>query len=482
MHRDEFHTPLPENMQGQAIVIPHSGENSGRKLFLESYGCQMNFSDSEIVASILAEHGFTTTRNAYESDVILLNTCAVRDNAEQKIRHRLQEFKHWKKKKPTLVIGVLGCMAERLKEKFLEEEKLVDLVAGPDAYRALPDLIQEVETGQRSINVLLSLEETYADISPVRLTGNGVSAFISIMRGCDNMCTFCVVPFTRGRERSRDPESILQEAKELYEQGYREITLLGQNVDSYLWYGGGPKKEFKNLSPEEQQKAVNFARLMDMTASIAPDLRIRFTTSNPRDMTDEVLHVMAKHPNICRYIHLPVQSGNTQVLERMNRGYSREEYLERVEAIRRILPDCAISTDIIAGFCGETDEEHADTISLMELVKYDYAYMFQYSERPKTLAERRFKDDVPQEVKNRRLQEIIQLQNQLSLESNRRDIGKEFEVLVEGNSKRSDKDVFGRNSQNKVIVFPNRGFAPGTYVKVRVQDCTSATLLGEAIE
>jgi tRNA-2-methylthio-N6-dimethylallyladenosine synthase len=357
--------PLDESRQGEALLLnPEQG--SGKKLYLESYGCQMNFSDSEIVASLLAESGFSTTRNLYESDVILLNTCAIRENAEQRVRTRLRELQHLKKAKPTLVVGVLGCMAERLKDKFLEEEKLVDLVAGPDAYRALPSLIAEVESGQKAVNVLLSLEETYADVSPVRLTGNGISAFISIMRGCDNMCSFCVVPFTRGRERSRDPKSILQEARDLFAAGYREVTLLGQNVDSYLFYGGGPKKEFKALSPEEQSLAVNFAKLLRMVAEISPQLRIRFTTSNPGDMTDAVLESMAAYPNICKYIHLPVQSGSTTVLDRMNRGYSREQYLDRIAAIRRILPDCAISTDIITGFCGETEEDHQETLSLMQ--------------------------------------------------------------------------------------------------------------------
>ena len=370
--------PLDESRQGEALLLnPEQG--SGKKLYLESYGCQMNFSDSEIVASLLAESGFSTTRNLYESDVILLNTCAIRENAEQRVRTRLRELQHLKKAKPTLVVGVLGCMAERLKDKFLEEEKLVDLVAGPDAYRALPALIAEVESGQKAVNVLLSLEETYADVSPVRLTGNGISAFISIMRGCDNMCSFCVVPFTRGRERSRDPKSILQEARDLFAAGYREVTLLGQNVDSYLFYGGGPKKEFKALSPEEQSLAVNFAKLLRMVADISPQLRIRFTTSNPGDMTDAVLESMAAYPNICKYIHLPVQSGSTTVLDRMNRGYSREQYLDRIAAIRRILPDCAISTDIITGFCGETEEDHQETLSLMQEVGYDYAYMFEYS-------------------------------------------------------------------------------------------------------
>lgn len=473
---------IKEELQGQPTVLAQTGEGLGKKVFIESYGCQMNFSDSEIVASIMHENGYHTTGNIYETDVIFVNTCAIRENAEQRVRQRLKEFKALKKHKPHLVVGVLGCMAERLKEKFLEEEKLVDIVVGPDAYRSLPDLVGQVEDGQKAVNVILSLEETYADINPVRLGGNGISAFISIMRGCDNMCSFCVVPFTRGRERSRNPETILQEAKELFEAGYREVTLLGQNVDSYLWYGGGPKKEFKNLTEEEKNNSVNFAELLRRVASISKDLRIRYTTSNPRDMTDEVLEVMAAHPNICRYIHLPVQSGNTAVLERMNRGYSREEYMDRIRAIKKYMPDCAISTDIITGFCGETEEEHAETISLMQEVGFDYAYMFKYSERPNTLAQRKYKDDVPEDVKGRRLQEVIELQTRLSLESNQRDVGKIFEVLVEGPSKKNEAEYYGRNSQNKVIVFPKENAKRGDYVQVKVKECTSATLIGEIVK
>ncbi|MCX7743976.1 MAG: tRNA (N6-isopentenyl adenosine(37)-C2)-methylthiotransferase MiaB [Flavobacteriales bacterium] len=472
---------IREELQGKPTVLAQTGEGLGKKVFIESYGCQMNFSDSEIVASIMHENGYHTTANIYETDVIFINTCAIRENAEQRVRQRLKEFKALKKHKPHLVVGVLGCMAERLKEKFLEEEKLVDIVVGPDAYRSLPDLVGQVEDGQKAVNVILSLEETYADINPVRLGGNGISAFISIMRGCDNMCSFCVVPFTRGRERSRNPESIIQEARELYEAGYREITLLGQNVDSYLWFGGGPKKEFKNLSDEEKKNSVNFAELLSRVASIGKDLRIRYTTSNPRDMTDEVLQVMAAHANICRYIHLPVQSGNTAVLKRMNRGYSREEYLDRIDAIKKYIPDCAISTDIITGFCGETEEEHADTISLMKIVGFDYAYMFKYSERPNTLAQRKYKDDVPDEIKGKRLQEVIDLQTKLSLESNQRDVGKTFEVLVEGPSKKNEAEYYGRNSQNKVIVFPKENTKPGDYVQVKVNACTSATLIGSIV-
>ncbi len=472
---------IEESKQGQPILLNTEIPANAKRLYLESYGCQMNFSDSEIVASIMQENGYYTTNNLYESDVIMLNTCAIREKAEQTVRKRLTEFRKLKKSKPSLIIGVLGCMAERLKEKFLEEEKLVDIVVGPDAYRSLPELVAEVNGGQRAMNVLLSLEETYADISPVRLGGNGITAFISIMRGCDNMCSFCVVPFTRGRERSRNPESILKEAKELFEDGYREVTLLGQNVDSYLWYGGGPKKEFKNFTEEEKYTAVNFAHLLDMVALVNPDLRIRYTTSNPRDMTDEVLQVMAKHENICEYIHLPVQSGNTAVLERMNRGYSREEYFDRIAAIKKYMPDCGLSTDIICGFCGETDEEHEDTKSLMLEVGFDYAYMFNYSERPKTLAERKYSDDVLEEVKTKRLAEVIVIQRKLSLESNQRDVGKTFKVLIEGTSKKSEDDVFGRNSQNKVVVFPKGNFKKGDYAVVKVYECNSATLLGTVV-
>jgi tRNA-2-methylthio-N6-dimethylallyladenosine synthase len=470
-----------EENQGKPTVIASTGGETGKKVFIESYGCQMNFSDSEIVASIMHENGYHTTPNIYESDVVLINTCAIRENAEQRVRKRLTEFKTLKKHKPDLVVGVLGCMAERLKEKFLEEEKLVDVVVGPDAYRSLPELVSRVEDGEKTVNVILSLEETYADINPVRLGGNGISAFISIMRGCDNMCSFCVVPFTRGRERSRNPETILQEARDLFNAGYKEVTLLGQNVDSYIWFGGGAKKEWKNLTEEEKKNSVNFAQLLDSVASIDTSLRVRYTTSNPKDMTDEVLQVMAKHPNICKYIHLPVQSGNSNVLDRMNRGYSREEYMNRIHAIKKYMPDCAISSDIITGFCGETDAEHQDTISLMKEVGFDYAYMFNYSERPNTLAQRKYKDDVPEEMKSKRLQEIIQLQTSLSLASNQQDMGKTFEVLVEGVSKKSDQELYGRNSQNKVIVFPKEQAKAGEYVMVKVHACTSATLLGTIV-
>lgn len=466
---------IDETRQGEATVI--EGKSKGdRKLYLESYGCQMNFSDSEIVASIMNGKGYDTTKNMEEADVILLNTCAIRDNAEQRIRKRLLDLKQQKRHNPKMVVGVLGCMAERLKTQLLEEEQLVDLVAGPDAYRALPDLVEEVEGGRKAVNVLLSREETYADINPVRLDKNGVTAFISIMRGCDNMCSFCVVPFTRGRERSRDPKSIVAEAQDLFEKGYREVTLLGQNVDSYRW-NINKKGEIQN--PEEP--VVNFAKLLELVAKVSPLLRVRFSTSHPKDMTDDVLHTMAAHENICEYIHLPVQSGNTDVLSRMNRGYTREWYLDRIEAIRRIMPDCAISTDVIAGFCGETEEEHQETISLMEVVKYDFAYMFYYSERPKTLAERKFEDDIPVETKKRRLNEIIQLQQQHSLESNQRAVDKTFKVLVEATSKKSDDHWYGRNSQNAVVIFDKGDLQPGDYAMVKVNSCTSATLIGEVI-
>ncbi len=474
---------IDEACQGEATVLNSSLHEPAKKMYIESYGCQMNFSDSEIVASIMADNGYATTKNAYEADIIFLNTCAIRENAEQRVRKRLSDFKSLKQEKPHLLVGVLGCMAERLKEQFLEQEKLVDIVVGPDAYRDLPALTARVEDeGNKGINVLLSLEETYADVNPVRLGGNGVTAFISITRGCDNMCSFCVVPFTRGRERSRDPESILKEARELFEAGYREVTLLGQNVDSYLWYGGGPKKEFKNLSEEEKKKSINFAKLMAMVAEIDPKLRVRFTTSNPRDMTDEVVEVMAKYPNICKYIHLPVQSGNSRILELMNRGHNREWYMDRIRQIKSIIPDIALSTDIITGFCTETEQEHQDTLSLMEWVGYDYAYMFKYSERPKTPAARKYPDDVPEEVKSRRLQEIIALQNRLSYESNLRDIGKVFEVLVEGPSKKNPEEYYGRNSQYKVLVFPKKDLKPGDYAMVQVHSCTGATLIGEVVE
>lgn len=469
---------IDESRQGEALMMPFTEMRGGKKMFLESYGCAMNFSDSEIVASILGGAGYSTTTDHKEADLILLNTCAIRENAETRVRTRLRDFNKQKRKNPSLIIGLLGCMAERLKSQLLEEEKIVDIVVGPDAYRELPSLIESVQSGHKAVNVLLSLEETYADISPVRLGSNGVNAFISITRGCDNMCSFCVVPFTRGRERSRDPESIVREAQSLFEQGYREVTLLGQNVDSYLWAGGKAKKE---LTGEERAAATGFAQLLEMTALVSPELRVRFSTSNPQDMTDEVLHVIAKHENICNYIHLPVQSGSTSMLERMNRGYSREKYLERVAAIRRIIPDCSISTDIITGFCGETEQEHLETLSLMEEVKFDFAYMFYYSERPGTLAAKKYKDDIPEAIKKQRLQEVIDLQQKHSGIRTAQGLGKIHRVLAEGTSKKSGDRLYGRNSQNSVVVFPKKNFKKGDYVDVSATECTLATLIGEAI-
>lgn len=468
---------IDESRQGDAILVDKKGKDNGKKLYIESYGCQMNFSDSEVVASILTEEGYTTTRNIDEADIVLINTCSIRENAESRVRNRLTEFKGKKEKNPEFVVGILGCMAERLKKNLLEEEKLVDLVAGPDAYRDLPNLIEEVGSGQKAVNVLLSRDETYADISPVRMDKGGISAFVTITRGCDNMCSFCVVPFTRGRERSRDPQTIVKECQELFDMGYREVTLLGQNVDSYRW-NMTSKGEIK----DENLPTTNFAQLMEMVALVSPDLRVRFSTSHPKDMTDDVLEVMAKYENVCEYIHLPVQSGNSEVLERMNRSYSREWYLERIDAIKRIVPDCAISTDIIAGFCDETDAEHQDTISIMDEVKYDFAYMFKYSERPKTLAERRFEDNVPDEVKSKRLTEIIEKQTAHSLESNKRQIGTVQKVLIEGYSKRSDDFLCGRNGRNSMVVFPKGDFEKGSYVMVEIEDCTSATLKGKVVE
>jgi tRNA-2-methylthio-N6-dimethylallyladenosine synthase len=451
-----------------------------RKLYIESYGCQMNFSDSEIVASILQNEGFDTTSDINTADVVFLNTCSIREKAEQTVRNRLNHINGLKKHKPEMLVGVLGCMAERLKTKLLEEEKIVDLVAGPDAYRDLPRLITQVDDGSKAVNTFLSREETYADISPVRLNSNGVTAFISIMRGCDNMCSFCVVPFTRGRERSRDPQSVVAEARDLFDRGFREVTLLGQNVDSYKW------------TPEENNKAwiekqgidgvVTFAQLLEMVALVHPELRVRFSTSHPKDITDDVLHTMARHNNICKYIHLPVQSGNTHILDLMNRGYSREWYLEKVNRIRAILgEDCGLSSDMITGFCSETEEAHQDTLTLMDAVRFDFSYMFFYSERPGTLAAKKFADDVPLEIKKRRLSEIIEKQTNHSLLSNQKDVGKVFQVLVEGFSKRSDDFLQGRNSANKVVVFPRGNFSKGQYVNVLIEACTGATLIGTAI-
>lgn len=460
-------------------------ENTGKskKLYIESYGCQMNFSDSEIVASIMKENGFDTTSDFEQADVIFLNTCSIREKAEQTVRKRLSQFNTVKKNKPELTIGVLGCMAERLKEKLLEEERIVDVVVGPDAYRDLPNLVASAEEGNKGVNTFLSREETYADISPVRLNSNGVSAFISIMRGCDNMCSFCVVPFTRGRERSRDPHSIVNEARELFEKGYKEVTLLGQNVDSYKWSPEENNKARLNKKEGEVTEVINFANLLEMVAQVDPKLRVRFSTSHPKDITDEVLYTMKKYDNICKYIHLPVQSGNSRVLEMMNRTYDREWYLDRVRAIREILGDeCGISSDMIAGFCSETEEEHQDTLTLMDIVKYDFSYMFFYSERPGTLAAKKYEDDIPLEVKKRRLAEIIEKQNSLSFERNKLDIGAVQEILIEGTSKRSEDQLRGRNSANKVVIIPNDGtINKGDYVHVKITDCSPATLFGEVV-
>ncbi|MFA7447115.1 MAG: tRNA (N6-isopentenyl adenosine(37)-C2)-methylthiotransferase MiaB [Weeksellaceae bacterium] len=472
---------INEARQGESTVLEGRNENS-KKLFLESYGCQMNFSDSEIVASIMLENGYNTTDVMEEADLILVNTCAIRDKAEQTVRKRLSEYNVQKKINPSLKIGVLGCMAERLKTKLLEEEKIVDLVVGPDAYRDLPKLMEDVEDGRQAINVILSKDETYADLNPVRLGGNGVTAFVTITRGCDNMCTFCVVPFTRGRERSRDPHSIVNECVGLWENGYKEITLLGQNVDSYLWYGGGLKKDFKNATDIQKATAVDFAQLLAMVAEAVPQMRIRFSTSNPQDMHESVLRTMASHDNICKYIHLPIQSGSTEVLKRMNRQHTREEYLELIDKIRTILPDCSISHDIIAGFCGETEEEHQETLSLMEYVRYDFGYMFAYSNRPGTPADKKMEDDVPEEVKKRRLSEIIEVQQRHSKERMEEYVGKVHEVLIERTSRKNENEWSGRISQNAVMVFPIvEGTKVGDFVKVKALDCTSATLIGEMV-
>lgn len=471
----------PIEAQNCEMKVSEEGDSTARrKLYIESYGCQMNFSDSEIVTSILKKEGFDTTAHAENAELILINTCSIREKAEQTVRNRLNHFNAIKKTNPDVTVGVLGCMAERLKSQLLEEEKIVDLVIGPDAYRDLPKLVDEASDGRKGVNTFLSREETYADITPVRLNSNGVTAFISIMRGCDNMCSFCVVPFTRGRERSRDPHSIVDEAQKLFDQGFREVTLLGQNVDSYKW------------SPEENNKAwlekkgagdiVNFANLLEMVAKVHPDLRVRFSTSHPKDITDEVLHTMKKYENICKYIHLPAQSGNSRVLELMNRTYDREWYINRVDAIREILgEECGISSDMIAGFCSETDEEHEDTLTLLDYVKYDFSYMFFYSERPGTLAAKKYPDDIPLETKKKRLQEIIDRQKEISLERNQLDMGKTFKVLIEGKSKKSDKQLQGRNSANKVIIFDDPGLKKGEYVNVKVHDCSAATLFGEIV-
>ena len=471
---------IDEKKQGQSLVLDQK-EGNTKKLFIESYGCQMNFSDSEIVASILYENGYNTTQNLEDADLVLVNTCSIRDKAEQTIRKRLEKYNAVKKINPTMKVGVLGCMAERLKSQFLEEEKIVDMVVGPDAYKDLPNLLAEVEEGRDAINVILSKEETYVDISPVRLNSNGVNAFVSITRGCDNMCTFCVVPFTRGRERSREPQSIIDEIQDLYDRGFKEVTLLGQNVDSYLWYGGGLKKDYDKATEMQKATAMDFAQLLDKCAMLFPKMRFRFSTSNPQDMHEEVLHVIAKHHNICNYIHLPVQSGSTRILKEMNRQHTREEYMALIDKIYSIIPDISLSQDMIAGFPTETEEDHQDTLSLMEYVKYDFGFMFAYSERPGTLAARKMEDDVPEEVKKRRLTEIVDLQQKHGLERTQRFIGQEVEVLIEKESKRSDAHWSGRNSQNTVVVFPKENYKVGEFVMVKITDCTAATLIGEAV-
>ena len=463
---------LDESRQGEVLekTLGDSGQTKEKHFYIESYGCQMNFSDSEIVASILSEENFAATKDMEKADLILINTCSIREKAELTVRKRLREFNKIKEKSPGTLIGVLGCMAERLKDKLLEQEKLVDLVVGPDAYRDIPQLIRTAEDGDKGINVFLSREETYADISPMRLNSNGVTAFISIMRGCDNMCSFCVVPFTRGRERSRNAFTIVAEAADLFDKGFREVTLLGQNVDSYKW-----------VNPETGL-LVSFAQLLTMVAEVSPLMRVRFSTSHPKDITDDVLYAIRDHDNICNYIHLPVQSGNSRILKLMNRTYDREWYMEKVRKIYAVIPDCAISSDMIAGFCSETEEEHKETLSVMEYAQYSMSYMFYYSERPGTLAGRKYEDDVPLNTKKRRLQEIIKLQNQISEAHNQKDIGKTFKVLIEGDSKKSELDFKGRNSQNKMIVFPKLdGYRPGDYIHVKVVDSTSATLIGEAM-
>jgi tRNA-2-methylthio-N6-dimethylallyladenosine synthase len=471
---------IEENKQGTSLVLEQNSNNT-KKLFIESYGCQMNFSDSEVVASILANQGYNTTQNLEEADLVLVNTCSIRDKAEQTVRKRLEKYNAVKKINPTMKVGVLGCMAERLKSQFLEQEKIVDMVVGPDAYKDIPNLLQEIDEGRDAINVILSKDETYGDISPVRLNSNGVTAFVTITRGCDNMCTFCVVPFTRGRERSREPQSILDEIQDLWNKGFKEVTLLGQNVDSYLWYGGGLKKDFVKATEMQKATAVDFAQLLEMCAVKFPKMRFRFSTSNPQDMHDEVLHVIEKYHNVCKYIHLPVQSGSTRILKEMNRQHTREEYMQLIDKVRSIISDCSISQDIITGFPTETEEDHQDTLSLMKYAQYDFGFMFAYSERPGTLAARKMADDIPDEVKKRRLQEVIDVQQELALQRTQRFVGQTVEVLVEKTSKKSDLHWSGRNSQNTTVVFPKGDYKAGDFVLVKVTDCTTSTLIGEAI-
>ena len=473
-------------ISGQARSLVKEYDKSkkaiAKKLFIESYGCQMNFSDSEIVASILSKNGYQVTETKELADLILINTCSIREKAEQTVRKRLELYNNLKQKNKSLKIGVLGCMAERLKHKFLEEEKMVDLVVGPDAYKDIPNLLKDIDQGREAVNVILSKEETYGDISPVRLATNGVSAFVTITRGCDNMCTFCVVPFTRGRERSRDPKSIIDEVNDLVKKGYKEVTLLGQNVDSYLWFGGGPKKDFEKATPLQQKTAVNFSVLLDLVAREQPKIRIRFSTSNPQDMSLDVIHTMAKHKNICKSIHLPVQSGSNAILKKMNRQHTREEYFELIDNIRKLIPDCGISHDMITGFPTETDQDHQDTLDLMRHVKYDYGFMFAYSERPGTMAARKITDNIPEAIKKKRLQEIINLQREHSDYRTNRFLGKNVTVLIEKPSKKSSDFWSGRTSQNTVVVFPKENYKVGDFVDVLIKNCTSATLIGSAID
>ena len=454
----------------KGVIADTAQESATRNLYIETYGCAMNLADSEVVASIMATKGFKTTNDIQEADVVFVNTCSIRDNAEAHVWGRLREIKHQKKTNPGMIVGVLGCMAERLKTQFLEKEQIIDIVVGPDAYRDIPRLIEQVEDGQKAMNVLLSREETYAEIVPVRLSSNGVSAYISIMRGCDNMCSFCVVPFTRGRERSREPESIIKEAQELYNQGYKEVTLLGQNVDSY------------KMENEQNEVVFTFAQLLEKVAQIAPDLRVRFTSSHPKDITDEVLYTIKKYDNICNYIHYPMQSGNTRVLNMMNRTYDRDWFKMRLDKIREVIPDCGISTDIITGFCTETEEEHQDTLSMFDYGKFDFAFMYKYSERPGTLAARRYADDIPEEVKGRRLTEIIDLQHRNSIIKNTSEIGKTHIVLIEGESKKSELDAKGRHDQNKIVIFPIENYKKGQYVKVLIERVTITSLIGRIVE
>ncbi len=482
MYRQELlEKSIDESKQGTVLQLSKNKKTS-RKMYIESYGCQMNFSDSEIVASILNKEGFSTTKDITEADLVFVNTCSIREKAELTVRKRLEFYNSVKRdKNPGMLVGVLGCMAERLKEKFIEEEKLVDLVVGPDAYRDLPNLIKKVEDGKKAVNVFLSLEETYAEISPVRLTGNGVTAFVSITRGCDNMCTFCVVPYTRGRERSRNPESIIKECQDLFNNGYREVTLLGQNVDSYIWYGGGPKKDLKKISLQSKSNSITFADLLEKVAQINPNLRVRFSTSNPQDMSIEAIKNIAKYDNICNYIHLPVQSGSSRILKLMNRGYNREEYIKLVDKIKYEIPNCSISMDMIIGFCTETEKDHKETLSLMNYIKYDYGYMFKYSVRPNTPAAR-MKDDVSKDIKQRRLSEVIEKQQSHSLLRMQEKIGKTYEVLIEGVSKKSNEYLYGRTTHNATVVFKKEKNIIGTYIMVKIDSCTSATLKGTVIK